>query len=538
MTRPPALLLPLYAVVALLAVSCMTPGERAAEADQEVYAIVAEKRAQLASFDPFTIDNPGLDLRDVLYAGEVIEPLDLADLLLVAAENSRQYQTEREDLYLAALDFTFQRFLFSAIEAADTAVTQTGLGDDTTSASLMNTLGLTKLFETGMVIAADVGLDLLATDFRGSWADVSSAALSITQPLWRGSDPDFVTEDLVQAERDVLYQARSYERFRRVFAVSVANEFFDVLLQGNILENERENYRGLVRLRERNEAFAQAGRLNEIQVDQAQQDELRARDRVIAAERRLQTRLDDFKLVLGLPPEAVLPVAPGDWLTLEAWPFLEVVIDEPTAIRVSLAERLDHATTIDRLGDELLDVRIAADNLRAGVSAVASGSNASAFDDFDDYDKDTLVWTLGLDIDWPVALLPERNAYRAALIDEERAERAVEQSRDTIIADIRAQRRNLEAARQSYEIQVRAVELAERRVESTELNLEAGRASTRDVLESQESLVNARNAETSALVSYILSGLALYRDMELLRVTPEGISVDLTPVDLLEEDNP
>lgn len=528
-----ALTIPLYAVGVMTLGACLLPVEHATEADAEVYAIVAEKRAQLAALDPFSIDNPGIELRDRMYAGEEIEPLDLEDLLLVAAENSREYQTQRENLYLAALNFTFQRFLFTTIENADTAVTQTGLGNDTTSASLMNTLGLSRLFETGMVIAADFGLDLLSTDFRGAWADVSSAAISITQPLWRGSNPDFVTEDLVQSERDVLYEARSYERFRRSFAVSVANDFFDVLLQGNILQNEEENFRGLTRLRERNEAFADAGRLNEIQVDQASQDELRARDRVIDAERRLQTQLDDFKLLLGLPTEAAFTVEAGDWLSLEAWPFLEFEMDEETAIAVALGQRLDHATTIDRLADELLDVRVAADNLRAGIDVVATGANASRFDEFDDYSTDTLTWTLGLDIDWPVALLPQRNAYRAALIDQERAERAVEASRDGIIADIRAQRRNLEAARQSYDIQVRAVELAVRRVESTELNLEAGRASTRDVLESQESLVLARNSETSALVAYILSGLALYRDLELLRVTPDGITVDFTPVDEL-----
>jgi outer membrane protein TolC len=65
--------------------------------------------------------------------------------------------------------------------------------------------------------------------------------------------------------------------------------------------------------------------------------------------------------------------------------------------------------------------------------------------------------------------------------------------------------------------------LNERRIESANLNLQAGRASTRDILEAQQALVDARNSLTSARVDYYLSQLALWRDMELLRVEDQGL---------------
>ena len=138
-------------------------------------------------------------------------------------------------------------------------------------------------------------------------------------------------------------------------------------------------------------------------------------------------------------------------------------------------------------------------------------------------------WSVDLSLDLAINRLPERNAYRESIIRVEQAKRSAEQLGDTIVADLRQALRDLAAARETYDIQELAVELALRRVESTELSLEAGRSSTRDVLESQESLINAQNALVRATTSYVLSALALYRDMELLTVTEEGVDVDVTP---------
>ena len=73
--------------------------------------------------------------------------------------------------------------------------------------------------------------------------------------------------------------------------------------------------------------------------------------------------------------------------------------------------------------------------------------------------------------------------------------------------------------------------LAERRVDSARLNLEAGRASTRDLLEAQEALVSAQNAAIRSGIDKLLAELAFYRDLELLRIGPDGIWIDASRVD-------
>ena len=75
----------------------------------------------------------------------------------------------------------------------------------------------------------------------------------------------------------------------------------------------------------------------------------------------------------------------------------------------------------------------------------------------------------------------------------------------------------------SSKSQARAVTIAERRVRSTDLLLQAGRAEIRDLLESQEALLNAQNALASALVGYRVAELELQRDLGVLEVDEKGL---------------
>jgi outer membrane protein TolC len=63
------------------------------------------------------------------------------------------------------------------------------------------------------------------------------------------------------------------------------------------------------------------------------------------------------------------------------------------------------------------------------------------------------------------------------------------------------------------------------RVESTTLLLEAGRSTTRDLLEAQDALLQAQNNLTAALVSHAIAKLSFFRDVGILQVRPDGMWV-------------
>lgn len=508
---------------------CMSPAELEAQADDEVYAILEQRRAELGATDPFRIDPRTDTLRQRLLAGEAeLEPLTLLDCMRIAAENSRTYQERREALYFEALDLTLERWRFDYQPAAGGSAAVTGDLNEAQSATLFSDLAVTKAFASGASFLGTISLDLTRSLATGDvWDAISGFTFDIAQPLLRGFGAEIVLEDLTQAERDVLYEARAYERFRRTFAFDVASRYYRILAQRDTLANERANYESIVLIRERNEAFKNAGRLSDNDLDQARQNELRAQDTLVNVESALETLLDDFKLFLGLPIDAPVRLADAGLDEMGILELLATDLPEEEAIDVALRERLDYHTAVDRVADAGRKLAVAEDDLRMRLDLTGSVSGVSRDGEPFSYASDGATWSLGAVIDIPIDQLPERNVYRAAQIALEVARRNADEFHDAIYADIRQELREVAEQRQRLEIQRGAVELARRRVESTKLSQEAGRAETRDVLEAQESLIQAENQATQAQTDYTLAGLALFRDLGLLRVTEDGVTVAL-----------
>jgi len=125
-----------------------------------------------------------------------------------------------------------------------------------------------------------------------------------------------------------------------------------------------------------------------------------------------------------------------------------------------------------------------------------------------------------------------------SLLNHDRATRSLEDSRDRILAGVYDDFRQTNSTSKRYQIQLSAVSLADKRVRSAVLKLEAGRSSTRDVLEAQEDLLSAQNAATSALIDFALARLRLYRDLELLDVDATGILLDTNALPRAAETTP
>ena len=66
----------------------------------------------------------------------------------------------------------------------------------------------------------------------------------------------------------MLYAMRDFRRYQGDFVIRIARRYYDLLAALDSLHNQDSNYRSTVENRERNEMFAQAGRLAEFEVDQ------------------------------------------------------------------------------------------------------------------------------------------------------------------------------------------------------------------------------------------------------------------------------
>lgn len=514
----------------LLLAGCQSPESLVADADEEAYQILDERRAELfGDQGKFRLEPEKATLRQRILGGETLgeTPVGLVELLGIASENSRTYQTERESLYLAALDLSLERWRMSWLVSAGGASDLSGTGNSNTSASASADLGLTHVLGSGARIVTSIGTSLLRFVSTGDgWTLSNDLSLTITQPLLRGAGRRVTLEPLTQAERSLVYQVRSFERFRREYSVDVASRLYSLLQTMDELDNQRRNYKNLVSLRQRNEAMAAAGRLSRIEADQAMQDELRSENQLIAQEALLESRTDNLMLFLGLPITASLPLDRSEFERLSGDDELIISLDLDRAVDLALAQRLDFLTSLDQLEDTLRRELLAEDATRAGLDLQASLLAPSATDQALKYDWRTTGWSLGFSFDLPWDRIPERNALRSAQISVDARRRAVEAEADGIVVAVRNTVRQTRNAYQTWKLQAGAVVLAERRVESSDLNLENGKASTRDVLDAEEDLRQALNSRSAALVDYSLSRLGLYLDVEALRVDEDGIGLD------------
>lgn len=614
----------------MLAAGCKSPGDYHAEADTVAYDIIAAKqREALGRTESFTIEKPADTLRRRLIeaqglslaGGESLgtaaldqpddwpekkpkqdDPppasveaadqmpetivLTLFDALQAAAANSREYQSRKEDVFRAALDLDLERddFRSTFTGLMDAVFTNDMAGSETVnSVDSSHSARWSKLFESGASVTAGLALDLvkiLSGNREGTLGIASDATLSI--PLLRGAGKRIVTEPLTQAERSVVYAIHDFERFKRTFAVRVADDYLSVLQNLDQIRNTEENYRSLIKSARRARRLADAGRLSGIQVDQARQNELQARNRWIAARENYQANRDRFKLTLGLPVDALLEMDPREleYLSAAARSALgdtdevgrprdegspadetaevraadaPVNLNEPSredggpyeiqehiAVTLALDNRLDLRTAQGRLYDAQRKVIVAANALEAGLDIEASAafgerrSASSASSPNAELRPERGVYKVGIFADLPWERTAARNTYRKSFINFERAARDLQESEDRVKLEIRDDLRNLLRARESIKIQLAAVTVANRRVDSVALFLDAGRAEIRDLLEAQEDLVSAQNALTANLVDYRVAALALQRDMGVLEVDERGLWREYDPAKFRE----
>jgi outer membrane protein TolC len=386
-------------------------------------------------------------------------------------------------------------------------------------------IGFTRLLAGGTRISTEVVLawvDVLTGNMRGGLASILSA--TVTEPLLRGSERAIVLEGLTQAERDTLYQVRTFNRFRKEFVVSVISQYYAVLQRRENAENARANYNTLVWLLERVEKLANAGRLTMVELDEVRQTKLTAANMHSQAEKRYRQALDEFKLTLSLRTEKKLRLDETAFEILRTSEMIALEFPEGQVLEAAQVARLDLRNTADAVLDAQRKVAVAADSLRAEANLVGRAGAISARR----ANRHTLDWLnedyeIGLELDLPLDRVPEQNIYRKALIILNQRQREYTEFADTVKLQVRQAHRSLVEACERYRVLSEALDLAQRRFNKTFLLVQHSRASTRRVLDAQRDLFDAQNGAAQALVDYKIAILSFYRDTGILQVRPDGM---------------
>ncbi|MBN2061906.1 MAG: TolC family protein [Deltaproteobacteria bacterium] len=514
-------------------------------------------------------------------AGRVLK-MGLFQALQAGAMNSPDFQSKKEEIFKKALDLDLKRNDFDlqpggtiesryTLDKSDTARSGPAGGDSVEGFEHSARLNLGKRLYNGIKISTALALDLVKLLTQGKTSSMGIVGdASITIPLLRGSGRHIVMEPLTQAQRDVIYAIYDFERYKKTLAVEIASSYLRVLSQLDQVDNTAENYRNLVISARRTRRLADAGRATEIEVDRALQDQLRAKERWISAVAVYENRLDNFKRLMGIPPDAHIHLdrnemedlavyvsripaeqdhdqsLTGDKEGMDAGDAPELremdrenagpmELGEARAVSLGLDNRLDLCVSEGKVYDAQRAVVIKADALgaeltlfgEANLGESRSLSQAGLADARIMTDRG--IYTGLFKLDLPFERTAERNAYRKSFIELESAVRDFQKIEDEIKLSIRSSLRKMSEAREAIAIQRNALSVAEKRVKSTEMFFEAGRAELRDLLDAAEALLTAKNALTSAIVDYRIAELEFQRDTGILRIDKNGLLIEYTP---------
>jgi len=449
--------------------------------------------------------------------------LDLPEAWRQAQRTAREYLSAEEDYILAAIRLLTERHLFSPRFFNDTSAVFSGMGDDgdiSSTLRVINDLRVTKQLETGGDVSAQWVFqateqlrDVATRDYESS----SSLIFRANIPLLRGAGY-VASESLIQAERDLIYAARDFERFRRRFLVDIANQYFSLLQSQAQIVNQERQLESLQALSERTTDLAEKGRLAGFEKDIATNRLLTAQATLASLRDSYIIQLDSFKIRLGIPvktPVAILP--------------LELTLPDPEtdlymATTAGLAYRLDLQNERDRL----LDTRRAVSNARNNIlpdldftGDVGIPTDPDVRDAGVSLDPDDFNYSAGITFGLPLDREIERLALRRSVILHERAERDFRVFRDNVVLDIRAAVRAVELARFQLNLAERQVEINERRLEEQQTKVDQLDAQT--LVDTEVDLLDSRDARDEALTDLRSAILDYLLVTDQLRVARDGV---------------
>ncbi|UCE59497.1 MAG: TolC family protein [Phycisphaerales bacterium] len=478
-------------------------------------------------FAPEAVLSPSIfadaDLRDV-------RVFSLHDALMYATQHARALQDAKEELYLAALDLTLERHLWTpqfvaSMKAQGDFADAGGLHDYDRALTATSDFSVSQRLPYGGEISAQI-VSALVRDLEDHVTSGESGDLILKAdiPLLRGAGRS-AYETRYSAERELIYAVRLYERFRRSFLVDVAGRLFTLQQSKAAIDNTYTAYRSRIRDWEKADFINRVGQSRDVfEAPRAKASLRQAEAALVSTKERYATALDRFKIFIGMPVSELLDVV--DQHADEASRRLDdllPVVQVSTAVETALRSRLDLLNSVDLLDDSRRGVLVARNRILPDLDVTAGFNFDSDPERLNSasYNPERASWHGGLELSLDDRK-SERNAYRAALIGLRRAQRNHQELIDNVRADVRRALRRITEKDNLRRIQSLNVEENELRLEAARAQFDLGKRTNQDVVDAENDLLAARNEYATAVAEYRNAILQFRLDTGTLRVTADG----------------
>ncbi len=478
--------------------------------------------------------------------------IGLQDSLQWAFANAQEFKYAQEEYILSCLALLVEehRWVPRVSDTISPRITAdandpTDRGFYETALNLVNEWNVTQKLPYG----GEVSAGWVATFAKDLHRDVSGAPeqsnastlasdinVRASIPFLRGAGP-VARENLIQAERNIVYAARTFERFRRIFLVRVTTEFLGLQVQRRRLRHAEESIEYYDALAARQEALYEAGRTQLFESADAENSALQAKADLSRQWEQYRLAVDQFKRLIGYPIEEPIVIS-EDALAI---PPPSTTMDG--AVGLALTNRLDLQNERNKLVDRQRAIRNARNALLPDLDLALSASIPSDSQlpdarqgwnglnpNFQDID-----YSAGLSFGIPLDREIERLQVRQAQINLERSQRTFILFRDTIVIDVRSAIRDIDANLFALDLQRRNVDIAQLGIES--IKAKPDRASVLTSLQAIRQRVSAQDSRDSSFRDVQVSILEYLDRSGQLRVNTDGTLQLLPGMELVPYDD-
>ncbi|MCL2348135.1 MAG: TolC family protein [Planctomycetaceae bacterium] len=222
---------------------------------------------------------------------------------------------------------------------------------------------------------------------------------------------------------------------------------------------------------------------------------------------------------------------------LDAVTMTQIDITPETALKVAAQHRLDWMNARTELVNKWRNIEITANQLQGNLNVSVNGDIGTRTNNPVAFDSRNAGLSVGVQWDAPLTRLAERNAYRQAQIEYQRARRDYYSYVDDVNQTLRNSLRDVSNVQFDFELRRRSVLVALSKVVLAQLNMERpaeiGATSesmssnlARDLVEALNNLLSAQNSFMESWVQHYTLRAALSLDLGVMQLDENGVWLD------------
>lgn len=339
-------------------------------------------------------------------------------------------------------------------------------------------------------------------------------SFTLRQSLLRGLGYDVNRSEILVAQNNLEVSKQDFKEKVEDTIALVEQTYWDLVFSIEDLQVKQQSLELAGDLLKRNEIQVRVGTMAPIEILEAKTQVAAREDDIIRAEKSVKDVEDRLRKLINLPDYPLLrevKILPSDKPAVDP---KEIPLVE--SIHLALQNRSDYLRAKLNLDNTDIDVKVTKNSLLPSFDLVATygtsnnrGSLGAGLRGLIDDNKP--YWNIGFNVEIPLGNQAARSRYTRARIEREKFQTTLENLEQDIILTIREAVRAVQTDMKRVETTRIASRLFRERLDAEEKRFAVGLSTSRDILEDQEQLAEARSREIQATIDYNKSQVELER---------------------------